>query len=155
MKNELNPNFNTIINICNICGKQFKTTKRRMELNRGKYCSKKCYHKSISIRNTRENHPNWKGGITPFAKLFRTSIEYKNWRLDVFVKDNFKCCVCGDNKGGNLHAHHIIFLSTLIDKYNPSSLQEMINEPIFLDVFNGITLCEKCHYKLHYGDKHE
>jgi len=155
MNGLLNPNYNSIINICNICGKEFTTTNSRLLLGKGKYCSKKCYHKSISIRNTKEKHPNWKGGITPIIKLFRASREYKNWRLCVFKKDNFKCCACGDNSGGNLHAHHINFLSTLISQYTPKTLQDFLNNPLFLDVSNGITLCETCHYNLHYGDHYE
>jgi hypothetical protein len=72
--------------------------------------------------------------------LFRKSIEYKNWRLEVFKRDNYTCQCCGDNKGGNLAAHHYENFSS--------------NEDLRLEVDNGITLCDLCHNPNKYGSFH-
>ena len=73
----------------------------------------------------------WKGGITPVNKTIRKSFEMKEWKEAVYKRDNYTCFVCGDNKGGNLNAHHV---------KNFSEFPELR-----FDVDNGITLCKKCH----------
>ena len=61
--------------------------------------------------------------------------EMMEWRLKVFTKDSFTCVVCGDNRGGNLNAHH---------KLSWKDYPEYR-----FDINNGITLCKKCHIKVH------
>lgn len=82
-----------------------------------------------------EKNPNWKGGITPQTHKERCSTKYKEWRHEVFSRDQFTCKRCGDNKGGNLHAHHILSW-----KDHPE---------LRFDVDNGETLCFECHTKEH------
>lgn len=67
-------------------------------------------------------------------KDYRQSKEYKDWRESVFVRDGFKCQICGQI-GGELNAHHI---KTFKD-----------HPALRFDVNNGITLCAKCHRELH------
>lgn len=81
---------------------------------------------------TGPNHWNWKGGQ---SMTIRKSAEYKDWRLAVFTKDGFACVGCGDNRGRNLQAHHIMSFADYPD--------------LRFDVSNGITLCKQCHAKLH------
>jgi hypothetical protein len=88
-----------------------------------------------------KNHWNWKDGKTPENLRIKSSAEYYLWRKEVFIKDKFICQKCGDNKGGNLTAHHI---------QNFSQYPELI-----LVVSNGITFCKDCHILFHkiYGKK--
>lgn len=81
--------------------------------------------------NKGENHPNWKGGLTPELAKIRQSNDYTKWRLSVFNRDNYTCQCCGENSGGNLNAHHIENFS--------------VNEHLRFDIDNGITLCNNCH----------
>lgn len=62
--------------------------------------------------------------------------EYREWRKEVYKKDNYTCQCCGDNKGGNLNAHHL-------DGYDWCEEKR-------LDINNGITLCKNCHSDFHY-----
>lgn len=78
-----------------------------------------------------ENAHNWRGGITTERKLTRESWRVKEWREEVFKRDEYTCQACGDNSGGNLNAHHIV---------NYAENEELRN-----DVDNGITLCGSCH----------
>lgn len=76
-----------------------------------------------------ENHPNWKGGITPERTRVYFTEEYINWRTTIFKRDNYICQIC--NKGGYIEAHHILpFISYPEKRY---------------DLNNGMTLCRKCH----------
>jgi len=93
--------------------------------------------KLIWERHKGSGNPNWKGGVSTEYHLARTSPKYKQWCQDVFKRDNYTCTKCGDNNGGNLNAHHIKTFA----KY--PKLRYKVN--------NGITLCEQCHRKEHYG----
>ena len=72
----------------------------------------------------------------------RKTFEYAQWRKSVFDKDDYTCQCCGDDRGGNLVAHHL------------NSYPEHKEERYKIE--NGITLCEKCHKEFHhiygYGD---
>lgn len=82
-----------------------------------------------------QNCPRWKGGITPINHAIRTSIDFINWRRQVFERDNYACQICGcrngDGKSHFLHAHHVKRFAEY-----PS---------LRFDVANGMTLCNACH----------
>lgn len=99
-------------------------------------------------------NPNWRGGITPFNKQIRKTYEYRQWRSDIFTRDEFTCQMCGDNKGGNLNAHHIKSLSILIHYYEITTLEEALKCEALWNINNGVTLCERCHYKVIHRKKH-
>lgn len=83
-----------------------------------------------SGRFSKENNPAWKGGIKRPKSDIYYSIEYNEWRRNVFERDHFTCALC-DIKGGKLQAHHI----KTRGKYPELTLVED----------NGITLCKECH----------
>jgi hypothetical protein len=79
-----------------------------------------------------KDHPLWKGGKT---RNQHAGLKYKQWRDDVYKRDNYTCQDC-KIKGGYLQAHHIKSWA----KY--SKLRYKIK--------NGITLHLDCHKKIHY-----
>ena len=106
---------------------------------KGLKLSKKEKEKIRLTTPRKENHYNWKGGITPEVMLIRNSVEYKSWRKNVYQRDNYTCQICGKQKC-YLHAHHI---------------KSFADHPkLRFDINNGITLCKKCHYELHKKSSH-
>ena len=95
------------------------------------------------------DYKNPEDRTTPLYFQIRNSIKYKNWTNKNFMNNNFTCQECGDNKGGNLQAHHIKFLSIIVKQYNIKTLEESYNCKELWDICNGITLCKNCHNLLH------
>jgi len=96
---------------------------------------------------------NWKGGKTSLVYTIRNSFKYRQWRDDIYTKDNFTCQECGDDKGGNLEAHHIKTLSYILQKYEITNLKEALECEELWNINNGITLCKDCHKFLYQNSK--
>lgn len=80
----------------------------------------------------------------------RTYNKYKEWREKIFLRDNYSCQNNGCGQiGGELRAHHIISFSKILQYYEITDYQEAIECELLWDINNGITLCEKCHDKIH------
>lgn len=77
-----------------------------------------------------ENNRLWRGGITTKNAAIRSSFEYKQWRAEVFNRDDFTCQVCRV-RGVQLHVDHI----------KPFALFPELR----FDIGNGRTLCVPCH----------
>lgn len=111
--------------------------------------------KSLIGRHCGAKNPNWNGGTTSFRTKLRLSEKYKQWRQDIFIRDNFTCQECGQ-KGGKLEAHHkkSIKLFILEIKENLPLLNlfdaAMIYVPLW-DLNIGITLCKECHKEETFG----
>ncbi len=99
-----------------------ETRKKCRESHLGKPCN--------SIRG--ENSHFWKGGVTSENMAIRKCLEYKNWRREVFERDEYTCQEC-NVRGGNLNADHILPFST--------------HKELRFNVDNGRTLCLTCHLK--------
>jgi 5-methylcytosine-specific restriction endonuclease McrA len=102
-----------------------------------------------SLAHRGEKSHNWKGGRTSLKHLMRTTGSYIGWRTKVFIRDNYTCVWCGDERGGNLEADHIIEVKTIYDKYKLTNIHEILACEALWDVDNGRTLCKTCHIKRH------
>jgi len=78
-------------------------------------------------------NPNWRNGATPKNLLVRGR-KWRERRRLVLERDNYECSECGSDL--DLHVHHIKPVS---------KFPELVNE-----LSNLITLCEHCHYQLHF-----
>jgi len=83
-----------------------------------------------------KNNANYRPWLTEEDRdSSRDSYKSNTWRIAVFDRDGYFCLSCGDAKGGNLNAHHILPYSIAKNKR--------------WDVENGATLCVKCHRSFH------
>lgn len=149
---------------CKICNKEFKIYESRLKKGKlfGKFCSISCSLKGskrrlgkkhtietkikISQNTPKYNgtkHWNWKGGISEKNRLIRQSLEYIIWRDEVWGRDSWTCRLCNLRSKGkssqDIIAHHVKLFSEFPE------LRFSIN--------NGITLCRKCHCKIHNPQK--
>ena len=102
--------------------------------------------KRMAENRKKEKHWNWKGGKTPVTMKIRHCYEYRQWRSDVFTRDDFTCQICGE-RGVKLEAHHIKMFRDILYEYDINSLEEALNCEEFWNINNGQTLCFKCHNK--------
>lgn len=99
------------------------------------YCSDLCRKKDFKGINNPHYIQNRTKLKTPFQKLRRSSLSFKNWRNSIFERDDYTCLNCNQksrkNRHLNIQAHHIKPFSKYPD--------------LMFDINNGITLCEDCH----------
>ena len=124
-------------------------TRKKMSFSRmGKIPSKETRRK-IGAAHKREKNYNWKGGVTPLHEQVRKCFEYRQWRSDVFTRDGFTCQECGDDRGGNLIAHHIKEFSEIMEEYEIETMGQALKCEELWNINNGRTLCEDCHKEVH------
>ena len=95
---------------------------------------------------TGKNHYLWNGN-TPLVEQIRKCIEYRQWRSDIFTRDNFICVLCG-KKDKVLNADHIKQFSTILFENKISSLEEALKCEELWNLNNGRTLCIPCHREI-------
>lgn len=92
-----------------------------------------------------ERHPNWKGGISALSAIIRNCYKYRQWRSDIFTRDNFTCQICG-TRGGILEVdHYPKKFSEILKEYQIKSLEEALNCEELWNINNGRVLCQCCH----------
>lgn len=120
----------------------------------------------FDIHRFGKESPGYINGRTSLYRAIRSMEYYSKWIIEVFKKDNFTCQDCGDNRGGNLEAHHLKsfaqIMQEFINEYSQFSpiedietlLRLSLSYKSFWEINNGITLCKNCH-KLtpNYGKK--
>lgn len=122
---------------CVECGEPFEAL--RWLSPRPKYCSLACTRKAAPWAKSGKDHPNWKGG-----KAFSENGGHRYddariaFRSVVFERDNYTCQDCGE-RGGRLNAHHMFTWRDFPE--------------LRFEVWNGETLCLKCHKERHKGER--
>lgn len=117
--------------------------KQKMNLLR----QSKKYKERQSISQRGVKGSNWKGGITSLIKQIRQCFKYRQWRSDIFTRDDYTCQICGI-RGTYLEADHFPKLfSTIFHENSIKSLDEALICEEFWNINNGRTLCRSCHDK--------
>jgi DNA-binding CsgD family transcriptional regulator len=101
---------------------------------------------NINESNRGPRNPSWKGGITPLAKIIRTSAQYLDFRNECFRKASY-CSELTGNKYNNVNMHHIVdfafILNNLTDHDDWSACSYLWN------VQNSIVVSEEEHKEIH------
>ena len=126
------------------CGSVTEVSTNALKQGSTKSCG--CFKLEVLEKQVGENNPNYNPNLTDEERLknrYRMSDgDFRTWANLIKDRDNYTCQVCGDNKGGNLNAHHL-------NAWNAFPEQRF-------DLDNGVTLCTDCHKEFHseygYGD---
>jgi 5-methylcytosine-specific restriction endonuclease McrA len=128
-----------------------ETRKKISDSLKGRIVSRKSI---LKMMETKKKNPrfgkraaNWRGGKTRLTQLIRSSFKYRQWRSDIFQRDNYCCMDCGKKSSGDIEVHHIKSLARIIVERNIRNLVEAIRCEELWNINNGLTLCVKCHKK--------
>lgn len=126
---------------CLDCGVKLKKyTSERCSPCHLKSPKAKAHLQTISIKPgmySKENHPNWKGGITKLDRLERVKFRQTTQKT-VFERDDYTCTIC-DIRGGYLQVDHIKKWADYPD--------------LRFDLDNCRTVCMACHYYITFKRK--
>jgi len=125
-------NSNTNMRFICSCGNESKTTFANF-----KYHNVRCFEcgkNKIACENNYQWIEDREDGVR------RSNREAREWRTQVFERDDYTCQCCGE-RGAKLNAHH------LHDYQHHRDLA--------LEMSNGVTLCKQCHVDFHkeYGSR--
>ena len=107
------------------------------------------YKKKARERNLWENNPNWKWWLTNIRDKIEWHFKYRQWRSDIFTRDDFTCQKCGI-RWWIINAHHIKYLNIIIKENNIETLEDIDKCEELWNINNWITLCYECHKKIHF-----
>lgn len=122
-------------------------SKRKTSVANKKWAAKnpdKVKARSEKIRGN--NHYNWKGGSSRLNTSIRQLNENRKW-MDAVKERDGKCLVCGSVE--NLESHHIVPLAVLVGIHGIKNRDEARDCKALWDLKNGMTVCSRCHYKIH------
>lgn len=108
--------------------------------NKGKKCP------DISIRQMGDKNHSWKGWTTPLRRKIYSSLQYKEWRKEIFNRDSYVCQLCGV-KNKKMHVDHIFPFFLILEKNKIKTFDEALSCKTLWDINNGRTLCVPCHKK--------
>ncbi len=115
---------------CPICNAAFRAIWRGRKAGKYQvYCSKRCAEIGHSRLMAGLHNPKWKNGATPLRQQPHSAKAYRTMRPFVLARDRHACVVCGE--AAHLNVHHID------------------NWPMNNAASNLVTLCSKCHRRVH------
>ena len=118
------------------CGNICTVDTRRLNSGNTKSCG------CLRLEQVGKNHPMYNPTLTDEERFNIRGRGQISWSQQIMKRDNYTCQICGDNKGGNINAHHL-------NGWNAFPEQRF-------DLDNGVTLCTDCHKDFHsqygYGD---
>ncbi len=135
---------------CGACGAKFKIHKSRQSYYNTYYCNNKCHHKAtindfrITDKIIEENQ------YQKFVRELRHTAKYLLWKKACLVRDQFCCTKCSNLK--QLTVHHKIGMFDICKRLNFDK-DLILQDLVFNNIDNGITLCRSCHFKEHLKGK--
>lgn len=150
--------------ICATCNKEF-LSKKTVQIFCNQTCIRRTQEFKEKLRNYRTGRISahrgkklphrsgancrfWKGGVSGKNRTerqnFESTVEYRQFRREVFARDKYTCQICGDTT----YKGHKIKIQ--LDHIKPFSLFPELR----MDKTNVRTVCVPCHYKTDtYGTK--
>lgn len=125
--------------------KHTEETKIKLQGNNNALGAKRSKQTRKKISDTLSKKKGW---VTNVNRLIRASETYKQWRSDVFSRDNWTCQTCGQ-RGYEIEVHHKKEFSKIIQEFKIKNHLQALDCLELWDLNNGVTLCKKCHKRVH------
>ena len=126
-------------------GKRCVATPERIEKIRQK-ALERWSNPEYKAKFSGEKSHKWKGGVALLRDIISQHFKYRQWRNDIFTRDNYICTWCGQ-KGGDLCVDHIEPFSYIINTNNIKTLDKALECEQLWNTNNGRVLCKSCHQK--------
>lgn len=120
----------SLAKVCPYCKRTFRKGQNR-------FCSNRCSMGALNETLKEDKHPSWRGGTTKGRRKTEGTVKYRNWRMSVFRRDDFRCAMCSTNK--DICVHHILPFADY------PKLRTKLD--------NGVTLCQY-HHRLIRGQEY-
>lgn len=130
---EVKPSLIRVIHCSQSCARKGKDSPRKGAVLSPEQKSKiSTAHRTWKERNPERVHWNFIGDRSLLAKhQERNDMAYKEWRKQVWLRDNFVCKIANPDCKGRIEAHHILSWTSY--------------PKLRYEVNNGITLCHFHH----------
>lgn len=140
VKDGYNTNRTKITKICDFCEDKFIVNKTNSDQ---KYCSRKCFEKSHSERMSGESNPSYIDGRSKKKRSYRGE-DWKEQRKKCYKRDDYTCQKCNRKCVGrrdlNENNSDLLIQCHHVTPYSEGGSNKLSNL---------ITLCVKCHTKIH------
>lgn len=89
-------------------------------------------------------------GKTPLRQIIRMSYEMRQWRNDIFKRDNYTCVLCGIRSAPGITVylqadHNPKTFAAILAEYDICDMEQARACAELWDTNNGRTLCTPCH----------
>lgn len=118
--------------------------------NKGHFVSEKTKEiiRDLTKGKFGQEHPCWvEKKKHPLYKAIREIFKYKEWRKNIFIRDNFTCVLCKMSKVYIEADHYPVRFVDILKKNNIENINQAINCEELWNMDNGRTLCKPCHLK--------
>jgi len=135
---------------CHKCKNQVFIYQSRARYYSQYYCNNKCrlLEKQEWLIGSKKKFNNY---YNKFIRSLRCTAKYLLWKTNCLSRDKYQCQNC--KRKSQLTVHHIFTMGQFVAKHKLNR-EAIMNDTLFLDQNNGITLCRSCHLKQHSGEKH-
>ena len=114
-----------------------------------------CKDEHFEVGSVPWNRGKLYGKYKGLLNKIKQSSKYRQWRLVIYERDEYKCQTCGSKK--EIRAHHKTTMKELyyafLDQYKTLDTKQLYKQSKeyspFWKVDNGITVCHECHKVLH------
>ncbi len=121
-----------------------ETIEKMRQAARDKRADPEYYQMKCDTACKWEAHPYRDWWTTPLHKQIRRCFKYRQWRSDVYTRDDYTCCNCW-RRWWHLEADHIKYFITIIKENHITSLDEANECEELWNINNWQTLCYDCH----------
>lgn len=131
---------------CFTCNKLINIYKSRYSYYQNFYCNNECRLSSTQNNFKLTDRIIENNSYQKLIRPIRNTARYLIWKKICLERDSFTCTKC--NSQNQLTVHHIESMFTISQRLN-FDRDKILQDIVFNNTNNGITVCRSCHLKEH------